>query len=79
MPIDVDADIKGDLIPIMDKKLIAEWKTSVGVFRRNIANYEGMCLGPKLSDGSQVVILVSDSQSQYAGILKDWFKTIVVK
>lgn len=78
-PIATDADITADTVPIMDKKLLIEWKTSIGLFRRNIANYEGMCLGPKLSDGSQVVILVSDSQGQYAGMLKDWFKTIVVK
>jgi hypothetical protein len=37
-----------------------------------------MCLGPQLADGSQVLILLSDSQGQYAGVLKDWFKTIVL-
>lgn len=38
-----------------------------------------MCLGPKLEDGSQVLILLSDSQNQYAGVLRDCFKTIVIK
>lgn len=28
---------------------------------------------------NQVVILLSDSQDQYAGVLKDWFKTIVIR
>ncbi len=78
-PIAMDADITVDPVPIMDKNLVVEWKTTIGLFRRNLANYEGMCLGPKLADGSQVVILVSDSQGQYAGILQDWFKTIVLK
>ena len=57
----------------------AEWKTGLSLSKRSFANYEGMCLGPKLEDGSQVVILLSDSQDQYAGVLKDWFKTIVIR
>ena len=65
--------------PFLKKRLLAEWKTGLSLSRRSFANYEGMCLGPKLEDGSQVVILLSDSQDQYAGILKDWFKTIVIR
>lgn len=45
----------------------------------DIANFEGMCLGPILKDGSHTLILVSDSQAQYHGILKDWFKVIIIK
>ena len=45
----------------------------------SVANYEGMCLGPKLADGSRTLILVSDSQDNYGGVLKDWFKTIVIR
>lgn len=63
----------------MQKYLLVEWKTSLSLFGRSFANYEGMCLGPKLKDGSQVIILLADSQNQYAGVLKDWFKTIVIK
>ena len=65
--------------PFLKKRLLAEWKTSLSLSKRSFANYEGMCLGPKLEDGSQVVILQSDSQDQYAGVLKDWFKTIVIR
>ena len=65
--------------PFLKKKLLAEWKTGLSLSKRSFANYEGMCLGPKLEDGSQVVILLSDSQDQYAGVLKDWFKTIVIR
>lgn len=65
--------------PFLKKRLLAEWKTGLSLSKRSFANYEGMCLGPKLEDGSQVVILLSDSQDQYAGILKDWFKTIVIR
>lgn len=66
-------------IPFLKKRLLAEWKTGLSLSKRSFANYEGMCLGPKLEDGSQVVILLSDSQDQYAGVLKDWFKTIVIR
>lgn len=65
--------------PFLKKRLLAEWKTGLLLSKRSFANYEGMCLGPKLEDGSQVVILLSDSQDQYAGVLKDWFKTIVIR
>lgn len=73
------ADITKEKVPFLEKRLLLEWKTSLSLFKRSFANYEGMCLGPKLPDGSQVVILLSDSQDQYKGVLKDWFKTIVIK
>ena len=63
----------------LNKVLLAEWVTRLTLFDRSFANYEGMCLGPQLKDGSQVVILLSDSQNQYAGVLKDYFKTIVIR
>ena len=65
--------------PFLKKNLLVEWKTGLSLSKRSFANYEGMCLGPKLEDGSQVIILLSDSQDQYAGVLKDWFKTIVIR
>ena len=63
----------------LEKQLVLEWQTSISLFGCDLANYEGMCLGPKLRNGSQVVILVADSQDRYQGILKDWMKTIVIK
>ena len=65
--------------PFLKKRLLTEWKTGLSLSKRSFANYEGMCLGPMLEDGSLVVILLSDSQDQYAGVLKDWFKTIVIR
>lgn len=67
---------KDDFLP---KKLVAEWVTAIGLLDFSIANYEGMCLGPKLQDGGQVIVLIADSQNQYAGILADWLKTIVIR
>lgn len=63
----------------LSKTKLTEWKTTLTLLGRSFANYEGMCLGPQLPDGSQVLILLSDSQDQYAGVLKDWFKTIVIR
>lgn len=65
--------------PYVGKHLLYEWRTSLGLLDLGFANYEGMCLGPQLEDGSQVIVLVSDSQNRYMGVLSDWFKTIVVR
>ena len=61
------------------KHLVHEWKTDISLFHQDFANYEGMCLGPKLKDGSQVILFVADSQHRYMGVLSDWFKTLVVR
>lgn len=66
-------------VSFLDKTLIASWRTSISLLGRKWANFEGMCLGPRTIDGGQVIVLVSDSQNQQGGILRDWFKTIVVR
>ncbi len=63
---------------MMPKRLLTEFKTGIRLFNYRLANYEGMCLGPRLADGGQVIVLVSDSQGRYGGVLRDWFKTIVL-
>ena len=75
-PINREGSVKGKK-PVA-KKLLTEWTTAIGLLDYSIANYEGMCLGPKLADGGQVIVLVADSQNQYGGILKDWIRTLVV-
>lgn len=74
----MSASFADDDVPYVRKTLLIQWTTKLTLFGRSFANYEGMCLGPRLTDGSQVLILLSDSQDQYAGVLKDWFKTIVL-
>lgn len=63
---------------LLQKQLITEFRTKITVSDRSFANYEGLCVGPKLKDGRILLVLVSDSQDQYKGYLKDWFKTIAV-
>lgn len=60
------------------KQLLTEFRTRINLLKRSFANYEGICAGPRLADGRQVLLLVADSQNQYKGYLKDWFKTIVI-
>lgn len=65
----------------MEKSLVAEWTTRLNITRRGIANYEGMCLGPKLKDGRQTILLVSDSQGGFGNSLfhlKDYIKVIIL-
>lgn len=64
---------------VLPKTELIKFRTRLSLFNYGLANYEGLCVGPKLSDGSYVLIMVSDSQNQYRGVLKDWFKTIVIK
>ncbi len=65
----------GDLL---QKQLITEFRTRLNMTNLTYANYEGICKGPRLADGRQVLMLVADSQNRYKGLLRDWFKTIVI-
>ena len=62
----------------LSKTLLTTFRTKVSLTRRNYANYEGICVGPKLADGRQLLVLICDSQNQYKGVLKDWFKTVIL-
>ena len=63
---------------LLRKQLVTEFHTKMNITRHNFANYEGICVGPRLNDGRLLLVLVADSQNQYRGFLKDWFKTIAV-
>ena len=63
----------------LNKTLLTTFRTRFNLTRRNFANYEGICVGPKLSDGRQLLILICDSQNQYKGVMKDWFKTVILE
>lgn len=66
----------GALLP---KTKVLELKTRLSLFSYRLANYEGICLGPRLAGGGRVLLMVSDSQDRYGGVLKDYFKTVVVR
>lgn len=63
------------------KTLIANFTTKFTPFNQSFANYEGMCLGAKLADGRQTLLLVNDSQTGYGKgpfHLKDYIKVLVL-
>lgn len=66
---------------IMKKELICSFITRLRLGKMNISNYEGMCLGPKLADGRQTLILIADSQNGAGNSLyhiKDHIRLIIL-
>lgn len=63
---------------LLGKTELLQFRTRLTLLGRSLANYEGMCLGPRLSDGRRVIVMVSDSQHRYKGVLRDWFKTVII-
>lgn len=63
---------------VLQKQLLIEFSTRINLTNRSFANYEGLCAGPRLNNGRQLLMLVADSQNQYKGYLKDWFATVVM-
>ncbi len=47
------------------KELIHRWSSKFTLTNTRFANYEGLCLGPKLRDGRQTLLLISDAQGGY--------------
>ena len=64
---------------VLSKTHLYTFRTRINLFRRNFANYEGLCVARRLADGSLILLLIADSQNQYRGILRDWLKTVVVR
>lgn len=65
----------------LPKRKVASWTTRFHPLNTRLANYEGMCLGPRLSDGRQTLVLVSDSQGGYGKgpyRLKDYLRVVVL-
>lgn len=61
-----------------EKTFVTGWRTVLGASDSGLANYEGMCLGPTLPDGRQVIILCADSQDRHMDVLRDWFRTVIL-
>jgi hypothetical protein len=57
-------------------------KTPLCSFRTgamDLANYEGMCLGPTLPDGQRTLVLIADSQKGSGGLTNEYVKVILLK
>lgn len=57
---------------ILPKQLLCEFETRISLtmagFDVALANYEGMCLGPRLPDGRRCLLLLADSQAGMASL-----------
>lgn len=65
----------------LPKQLICQFRTSLKVGKMDFANYEGLCPGPRLTDGRQTILLINDSQNGQGNRLyraKDYIKVIVL-
>lgn len=60
---------------VLEKKLFLTFTTSA----LNLANFEGMCLGPDLPGGWHTLILVADSQGGSNGLTAEYIKVILFK
>lgn len=58
----------------MKKELLSEWTTNIS----NIANYEGMCITPKVENADYNILLVNDSQNAYKGILGEYIRNMAL-
>lgn len=66
-----------DMSGILRKTLLYSFSTYPLAY--NFANYEGMCIGPTLSDGSKTLVLIPDSQSGSSGLTKEYVKVVKFK
>ena len=60
----------------LQKNHLHTFRTRINLLRRNFANYEGLCVAKRLTDGSLILLMIADSQNQRKGIMRDWLKTL---
>jgi hypothetical protein len=67
---------------VLPKRLVHSFSTGIRLFgKKNFANYEGMCLGPQLEDGTRTILLIADSQNRAGNALfhlKDYIRVITI-
>lgn len=80
--IDVSTNLQTlDANRFLTKHLLATFTTNFTPFKQNFANYEAMCLGAKLNDGRQTLLLLNDSQAGYGKgpfHLKDYIRVMIL-
>lgn len=69
-PVALDADIRQTTeANVLHKQLLYSFTTRVTGVMHSLANYEGMCWGPTLSNGRRTLLLIADSQKGYGNKL----------
>ena len=64
-----------DTAGILRKSLLCSFRTGA----LDLANYEGMCLGPTLPDGTRTLVLIADSQKGSGGRTSEYVKVILLR
>ena len=64
-----------DSAGILRKSLVCSFKTNA----LDLANFEGMCLGPTLPDGRRCLVLIADSQRGAGGLTQEYVRVILLK
>lgn len=64
-----------DTAGILRKSLVCSFRTGA----LDLANFEGMCLGPTLPDGRRCLVLIADSQKGAGGLTQEYVKVILLK
>lgn len=60
-------DPQGETAEALEKEELISFSTSA----LNLADFEGMCLGPQLPDGRRLLVLIADSQGGRGGLLQE--------
>ena len=64
-----------DTAGLLRKSLLCSFSTGA----LNLANFEGMCLGPVLPDGQRTLVLIADSQKGSGGLTNEYVKVILFR
>ena len=68
-------DPVNDTAGLLRKSLLCTFTTGA----LNLANFEGMCLGPVLPDGRRTLVLIADSQKGSGGLTNEYVKVILFR
>ena len=63
-----------DRSKVLQKTLLTRFYTNF----LNLANFEGMCLGPTLQDGRQTLLLLADSQDGSQGLTGEYIRVLAL-
>ena len=67
-------DPREDAEEPLEKEELIDFYTSA----RDLADYEGMCLGPAWPGGGRLLLLVADSQEGQGGLLEEWVRVFIL-
>lgn len=67
-------DPRQDTGETLEKEEIVSFSTSAW----NLADYEGMCLGPAWPGGGRMLLLIADSQEGRGGLLEEWVRVFIL-